>query len=78
MPSDYCTIRDLSFRSSLCERTIRKLIREGEIAMYRLKPGGKMLVRWRDFEKWLETKRIRIAKDVDAKEILQNLLKRSA
>jgi excisionase family DNA binding protein len=71
--SDYVTIKVLAQRSSLSERTLRKLIRCGEIFHYRPDPKGKILIRLSDFDAWIESRRVLIEKDIDAKEMLELL-----
>ncbi len=76
--SEYVTIKELALRASLSERTVRKLIRRGEFPYYRPDPRGKMLVRWYDFEAWIESRRVRIEADADAKEMLETLFSSGA
>src|SRR5437867_6721228 len=70
---EYVTIKDIALRASLSEKTVRKFIKRGKIPCYRPQPRGKMLIRWRDFEVWIESRRVRIEADADAKEMLEIL-----
>ncbi len=71
--NEYVTIKDIALRASLSEKTVRKFIRRGEIPYYRPDPRGKILIRWSDFETWIESRRVRIEADADAKEMLEIL-----
>jgi excisionase family DNA binding protein len=71
--SDYVTIKVLAQRSSLSERTLRRFIRCKELPHYRPDPNGKILVRFSDFNAWIESRRINVEKDADAKEMLELL-----
>lgn len=71
--SDYVTIKALAQRSSLSERTLRRYIRCRELPHYRPDPKGKILIRLSDFDVWIESRRIRIEQDIDAKEMLELL-----
>ena len=76
--SEYVTIKDLALRASMSEKTVRKFIKRGEIPHYRPDPKGKMLIRWSDFEVWIESRRVRIEADADAKEMLEILFSSEA
>jgi excisionase family DNA binding protein len=71
--SEYVTIKEIARRASISEKTARKFIRRGEIPHYRPHPKGKMLIRWSDFEAWIESRRVRIERDTDARELLEIL-----
>ena len=75
---EYVTIKDIALRASLSEKTVRKFIKRGEIPCYRPHPRGKMLIRWSDFEVWIESRRVRIEADADAKEMLEILFSSAA
>ena len=76
--SEYVTIKDIALRASLSEKTVRKFIKRGEIPYYRPDPRGKILIRWSDFEVWIESRRVRIEADADAKEMLDILFSSAA
>ena len=71
--NDYVTLKVLSQKSSLSERTLRKFIRCRELPHYRPDPKGKILIRLSDFYAWIESRRIQVEKDADAKEMLELL-----
>jgi hypothetical protein len=71
--SDYVTLKVLARRSSLSEKTLRRFIRCKELPHYRADPKGKILIRLSDFNAWIESRRIQVEKDVDAKEMLELL-----
>jgi excisionase family DNA binding protein len=71
--NEYVTIKDIAVRASLSEKTVRKFVRRGEIPYYRPDPRGKILIRWSDFEAWIESRRVRIEADADAREMLEIL-----
>ena len=71
--SDYVTIKVLAQRSSLSERTLRRFIRCREFPHYRPDPKGKILIRLADFDAWIESRRIQMEQDKDAKEMLELL-----
>lgn len=71
--NDYVTIKFLAQRSSLSDRTLRKFIRCGEFPHYRPDPKGKILIRLSDFDAWIESRRVQIEQDIDAKEMLELL-----
>ena len=74
--SEYVTIKELAKRTSMSERTISKLIKHGEFPHYRPDPKGKILIRWSEFEAWMESRRIQMESDADAREILETLFAR--
>ncbi len=76
--SEYVTIKDIALRASLSEKTVRKFIKRSEIPCYRPDPRGKILIRWSDFEVWIESRRVRIEADADAKEMLEILFSSAA
>ena len=76
--NEYVTIKDIAVRASLSEKTVRKFVRRGEFPYYRPDPRGKILIRWSDFEAWIESRRVRIEADADAKEMLEILFSSEA
>jgi excisionase family DNA binding protein len=75
--TEYITIKELAQRLSLSEKTVRRVLRRGELPHYRLHPRGKMLVRWSECEAWIEARRVAIDQDADARELLELLFKRT-
>jgi len=71
--TEFVTINQIAQRASMSEKTVRRFIRRGEIPSYRPNPRGKILIRWSDFEAWIESRRVRIESDADAKEMLEIL-----
>lgn len=74
--SEYVTIKELAKRSSMSEKTVSKLIKRGAFPHYRPDPRGKILIRWSEFEAWMESRRIQMGNDADAIEILETLFAR--
>ena len=74
MTKDYCTIKEVAARASLSEKTLRKYLRSGDIPSFRPDPRGRILIRWFDFEAFMESRRVQIKQDADAKEMLESLL----
>ncbi len=60
---DYITVRDVARRSSMSEKSIRDIIRNDALPHYRRSAFGKILVRWGDFEAWMERRRIELKHD---------------
>jgi predicted DNA-binding transcriptional regulator AlpA len=60
---DYITVRDIARRSSMSEKSIRDIIRNDALPHYRRSASGKILVRWSDFEAWMERRRIELKHD---------------
>ena len=52
--TDVLDVRGLSERASLSQRTIRSYLAHKETPLPHFKVGGKVLVRWDEFELWLE------------------------
>ena len=59
----YITVRDIARRSSISEKSIRDIIRNDALPHYRRSASGKILVRWSDFEAWMERRRIELKHD---------------
>jgi excisionase family DNA binding protein len=76
--TDYLTIREAADRLRISERSLRKYLKRGDLAYYRPDPRGKILIRWADVESWLESRRVEIDKDADAKEMLEALFGKTA
>ena len=72
--TDFITLHEAQESFGLCERTIRKYIRSGELAAYRLVRNGRILLRRSEVESWLESRRQVIEKDGDARAMLEALL----
>ncbi len=76
--ADYLTIKEAADRLRISERTMRKYLKRGDLAYYRPDPHGKILIRWGDVEAWLQSRRVEIEKDADAKEMLETLFGKTA
>jgi len=72
--TDYLTLKDAGAQFSLSERTLRKYIRAGDLAAYRLVRNGRILLRRSEVERWLESRREVIERDGDARAMLEALL----
>lgn len=61
MYEQYLDLNELSKRMSLSPRTLRAWVKHptDSIPAYRI--GGKLLVRWRELEAWIETHRVTTA-----------------
>ncbi len=73
---DYITVRDVARRSSMSEKSIRDIIRNDALPHYRRSVSGKILVRWSDFEAWMERRRIELKHDDDLLSILRDMKSR--
>jgi predicted DNA-binding transcriptional regulator AlpA len=60
---DNITVRDIARRASMSEKSIRDIIRNDALPHYRRSASGKILVRWSDFEAWMERRRIELNHD---------------
>ena len=60
---DFITVREVARRSSMSEKSIRDIIRNDALPHYRRSASGKILVRWSDFEAWMERRRIELKHD---------------
>ncbi|MBN2243846.1 MAG: helix-turn-helix domain-containing protein [Acidobacteria bacterium] len=69
--TQYVPIKTLCERTSLCEKTIRLLIRRHKLPHHRFSPRGKILVDVEAFEKYMRSTRRQIQKDPVVTEILQ-------
>ena len=72
--TDILTLREAADGYHLSERTLRKFLRSGELARYQLAPKGRILLRRSELERWLESKRRVVEKDIDAVKALEALL----
>jgi len=65
VPEDdgYLSVRDVARRSSMCERSIRSLIRNDALPHYRFSRSGKIWLRWSEFVGWMERRRIELKQD---------------
>ncbi len=68
---EYVTIRELSARFSLSERTIRGLINEHGLEHHRTKPRGKILIKLANFQAYMESTKQQLNQDSVVAEILR-------
>ncbi len=68
---EYVTIRELSDRFSLSERTIRGLIIEHGLEHHQTRPRGKILVKLAIFQAYMESTKKRLNQDPVVAEILR-------
>lgn len=71
MKDDYLKLAEVSRRSSMSVRTIKKHIRE--IKHYRPTPRSPILVKWEDFEAWMDRGRKDAQEDPDVHAILERI-----
>ena len=70
---DYIGIREAARRASMSEKPIRKLIRNDALPHYRGGKSGKILLRWADFVKWMERRKIILKHDDRLLSILRDM-----
>ncbi len=69
----YVPIKTLCEKTSLCEKTIRKLIREHGLPHHRSSPRGKILVDLAAFARYMESTRVEARKDPLVMDVLKDL-----
>lgn len=68
---EYMKLSEISRRSSISVRTIKKHI--NEITHYRSTPRSPILVRWCDFQAWMDKRRQDAHEDPDVQAILEKI-----
>jgi len=71
----YITVREVARRSSMSEKSIRNFIRNDALPHYRNSRSGKIWLRWREFEGWMESRRIELKHDDHLLSILRDMAK---
>ncbi len=69
----YITVREVARRSSMSEKSIRNFIRNAALPHYRNSSSGKILLRWIEFVKWMERRRIELKHDDCLLSILRDM-----
>jgi predicted DNA-binding transcriptional regulator AlpA len=69
----FVSIREVSRRSSMSEKTIRNLIRNDALPHYRNSKSGKIWLRWIEFVEWMERRRIELKHDDNFLSILRDM-----
>ena len=68
---EYMKLSEISRRSSMSVRTIKKHL--NEIRHYRSTPRSPILIKWCDFEAWMDRRRRDAQEDPDVRAILEKL-----
>lgn len=68
---DYMKLSEISIRVSMSARTIKKHL--SEIPHYRATRTSPILIKWPDFEAWMERRRIDAREDPDVSAILEKI-----
>ena len=71
----YITVREVSRRSSMSEKSIRNFIRNDALPHYRNSRSGKIWLRWIEFVEWMEHRRIELKTDDFLLSILRDMAK---
>ena len=69
--SEYMKLSEIAVRSSMSTKTLKKHL--DEITHYRATPGSPILIRWKDFEAWMDRRRHDSQEDPDVKTILTKI-----
>jgi hypothetical protein len=68
---EYLKLSEISRRSSISVRTLKKHLHE--IAHYRSTPASPILIRWSDFQNWMDKRRRDAQDDPDVQAILEKI-----
>ncbi len=71
MTDRYMSLKQISRRASICERTLRRYL--PEIPHSRAGARGKIRIRWRDFVRWMQSRQVEIKRDDVVMEILRDM-----
>ena len=69
--AEYMKLSEISIRASMSPKTIKKHMKE--ITHYRATPQSPILIRWKDFEAWMDRRRRDAQEDPDVNVILHRI-----
>lgn len=67
----YLSLKEISRRASICERTLRRHL--SEIPHSRMGTRGKIRIRWADFVNWMDAKRAQIVENDVVMRVLKEI-----
>jgi hypothetical protein len=68
---EYMKLSEISRKTSISPRAIKKHL--GEIPHYRMTPRSPILVKWRDFQEWMDKRLYDARQDPDVRAILEKI-----
>lgn len=69
--TELLSLSDIARRAAMSPRTLREHL--GEIKHVRMRPRGKVWIRWDDFQTWLESKSVAVRQDDDVLDLLRRI-----
>ena len=64
----FLTVREVSDVMKVSEKTVRRLIKRGDLAAYKVGDRGQLRIRTRDLELYLESQRVQVKNVRDSKD----------